>query len=236
MTNKFQARGITKDNKFVYGYYFKADGNGEHYIIKPNVSFSAVNPDEHGECDCGITDFVKITKEPDRFIELYSIKKEKIFENDKIICSYTKYTVRHNINCCAFYATRKNGSHQLYDGLDIKIIGNTHNIKMEERQANYLHIEEDLPRLYGGSPLDYQILETEDSSGLTRVTLIVSPEVGEINEEELKDKFLELLNPKGRGFMTNMWVRGDTIVVKRDHPIPTKSGKIMPLHIINEST
>jgi len=95
-------------------------------------------------------------------------------------------------------------------------------------------IEEDLPRLYGGGSLDYQLLEKEDRNGITKVIINVSPDVGEINEEELKKNFLELMNPIKRNAITiaQIWENVDTIQVERNYPIRTNSGKILPLHII----
>src|SRR5581483_11919655 len=39
-------------------------------------------------------------------------------------------------------------------------------------------LEEELPRRFGGSPLDYQLVEEESARGFTRVVLRVSPRVG----------------------------------------------------------
>jgi hypothetical protein len=94
-------------------------------------------------------------------------------------------------------------------------------------------LEEDLPRLYGGSPIDYQVVEKEDGDGFTRVILNISPDVGGINEEELREKFIELLNPSGRNTNVDMLDKGGNIFVERDYPIPTRSGKIMPIHILH---
>ncbi len=94
-------------------------------------------------------------------------------------------------------------------------------------------LEEDLPGLFGGGPIDYQVVEKEDRDGFTKVILNVSPDVGGINEEELKRTFLELLNPSGRNTNIDMWDKGGNIFVERDYPIPTRSGKIMPVHILH---
>jgi hypothetical protein len=46
-----------------------------------------------------------------------------------------------------------------------------------------LHIlEEVLPARFGGSPLDYQLLEEEDEQGFTRLSLLVSPRVALADE------------------------------------------------------
>jgi hypothetical protein len=94
-------------------------------------------------------------------------------------------------------------------------------------------LEEDMPRLYGGGPIDYQVVEKENSRGLTQLIINVSLDVGDINEEELKKNFLDLLNPSGRNTNIDMWDKADSLVVKRGPPFLTRSGKIMPIHILN---
>jgi hypothetical protein len=42
-------------------------------------------------------------------------------------------------------------------------------------------LEEDLPRAFGGSAADYQIVEDEDSAGRPRIRLLVAPDVGDLD-------------------------------------------------------
>jgi hypothetical protein len=93
-------------------------------------------------------------------------------------------------------------------------------------------LEDDLPSLFGGGPIDYQVVEKEDRDGFTRIILNVSPDVGDINEAELKRTFIELLNPSGRNTNVDILDKGGNIFVERDYPIPTRSGKIMSIHIL----
>jgi len=46
-------------------------------------------------------------------------------------------------------------------------------------------IEELLPSKFGGDSTDYQLLEEEDEKGLTRLNILVSPNVGNIDETDL---------------------------------------------------
>jgi hypothetical protein len=94
-------------------------------------------------------------------------------------------------------------------------------------------LEEDLPELFGGGPLDYQLIEREEIDGISKVILNVSPNVGEINKKNLKKKFFELINPSMRNTNALMWETGETIKVERNPPIQTQSGKILPINIIN---
>jgi hypothetical protein len=94
-------------------------------------------------------------------------------------------------------------------------------------------IEEVLPSRFGGASIDYQVLEEEDEKGRSRLSVLVSPEVGEIDEAELiRTVFAEL----GRGgdtqrMMAEIWSQADTLEVKRRRPFITAAGKLLPLHI-----
>ncbi|MER3446250.1 MAG: hypothetical protein C4291_05130 [Candidatus Dadabacteria bacterium] len=90
--------------------------------------------------------------------------------------------------------------------------------------------EEILPQEFGGSSIDYQLVE-EDGNGLTRLSILVSPQIGEVNEKDLVERFLAEIDKKKRGICVEMWSQGNTIQVKRAHPIPTKRGKIFPFYI-----
>lgn len=91
-------------------------------------------------------------------------------------------------------------------------------------------VEEVLPRKFGGSSTDYQVLEEEDDKGFTRVSIVISPTVGKIDERDFKETVFHELGGTN-SLMVNIWSQADTIRVKRMHPIPTKRGKIMPFHI-----
>jgi len=94
-------------------------------------------------------------------------------------------------------------------------------------------LEEVLPARFGGSSTDYQLVEEEDESGQTRMSLVVSPEVGAIDEAELVETVLSELG-QGRDIkrlMGQMLSQAGTFRVKRMHPLVTARGKLLPLHI-----
>jgi hypothetical protein len=94
-------------------------------------------------------------------------------------------------------------------------------------------IEEVLPAKFGGASIDYQMVEEEDDRGHTRMSVLVSPEVGVIDEDELINTILSELS-KGRDtqrMMAEMWSQAKTIRVKRMRPYITAAGKLLPLHI-----
>lgn len=92
-------------------------------------------------------------------------------------------------------------------------------------------LEEVLPARFGGSPLDYQLLEEEDERHFTRLSLIVSPRVSLADEQAVIDTVLEAL---GRGSAAAdvaraMWAQAKTLRVKRADPVATARGKFLPL-------
>jgi hypothetical protein len=98
-------------------------------------------------------------------------------------------------------------------------------------------LEEMLPARFGGSPLDYQLLEEEDEAGFTRLSLLVSPKIRIEDEKEVIEVVLEAL---GRGSVAAdmaraIWSQAKTLRVKRMEPIWTAQGKLMPLHMKRHS-
>jgi len=93
-------------------------------------------------------------------------------------------------------------------------------------------LEEVLPRRFGGAPTDYQLLEEEDH-GMTRLSLVVSPRVGAVDEARLVVHVLEVLGSPGPGrkMMAEHWRQGATIRVVRRDPMTTGASKIQPLHV-----
>jgi hypothetical protein len=94
-------------------------------------------------------------------------------------------------------------------------------------------MEEVLPAKFGGSSIDYQIMEEEDEDGHTRLSVIVSPEVGEIDEAELIETIITELS-KGKEYrraMAAVWSQAKILRVKRMRPVITARGKLLPLHI-----
>src|SRR3972149_12279529 len=100
--------------------------------------------------------------------------------------------------------------------------------------SEMIHIlEEVLPARFGGSLLDYQLLEEEDEKGFTRLNLLVSPEVEIADEKELIKVVLESLEraSDSADFARALWSQAKTIQVKRKKPVCTDQGKLMPLHL-----
>ena len=94
-------------------------------------------------------------------------------------------------------------------------------------------VEEVLPAKFGGSPLDYQAVEEEGNNGLSHFTLLVSPKVGNVNEERLVQVVLEEIRNGGSNNrrMAAVWEQAGTVRVRREEPQPTKGGKIFPFQV-----
>ena len=77
------------------------------------------------------------------------------------------------------------------------------------------------------------VVEEEDEDGHTRLSVIVSPDVGEIDENEVIKTVLAELSqgPEYRRTMAEVWSQSKTLRVKRMQPITTARGKLLPLHI-----
>lgn len=106
-------------------------------------------------------------------------------------------------------------------------------------------LEEVLPARFGGSPLDYQIIEEEDEHGFTRLSLVVHPKIHIQDDEVVINTVLDALKQNtlecGRGSTAaertrSIWKQVNTLRVKRMAPILTVHGKMMPLHIAKRSS
>ncbi len=90
-------------------------------------------------------------------------------------------------------------------------------------------LEEILPHRFGGDPADYQLVEHEDAEGYTRLSLLMHPRLGPVDEGALLDcvdrTFAECCHACAR-----VWKEVGTLRVERAAPIPTRGGKQMQLH------
>jgi hypothetical protein len=101
-------------------------------------------------------------------------------------------------------------------------------------QTEFLRVlEEVLPAHFGGTSADYQALEEEGENGILQLLLLVSPRVGPVDEDRVRQTFLEELGRDG-GFArlsAELWQRAGTVRVRRQWPVPTQAGKILPFHV-----
>lgn len=92
-------------------------------------------------------------------------------------------------------------------------------------------VENTLPAEFGGGPGDYQLVEEEDETGRTRVTLVVDPAVGALDESRVLAR-LHLALSRGsrdRRFMATIWRDAGSFNMRRETPHSSVRGKIPPL-------
>jgi len=93
-------------------------------------------------------------------------------------------------------------------------------------------LESTIPREFGGGPGDYQLMEEEDDNAQTRLTLLVHPEVGELNEQRLLEALQEgLANGSTDRRAARIWQAAGTLRIRRQVPYASPRGKTLPLHI-----
>jgi hypothetical protein len=94
-------------------------------------------------------------------------------------------------------------------------------------------LEEVLPRRFGGGPTDYQLVEEEDEHGHSRVHLIVSPGVGQVDEGAIVEAAIAFLRVGGpaESMMADIWSSGDALRLVRREPEASQGGKVLSLHI-----
>jgi hypothetical protein len=94
-------------------------------------------------------------------------------------------------------------------------------------------LENIIPSEFGGGPGDYQLVEEEDSAGQTRLTLLVHPNVGDLDSEKVLFSLQQALAEGSRNnrFMTGIWRNAGTFRIRREPPNASARGKILPLQI-----
>ena len=92
-------------------------------------------------------------------------------------------------------------------------------------------LESELPSRFGGSPLDYQLVEEEDEKGFTRMCILVSPAVQLTDEQAVIDAVLaELARTSLSGDLASrQWNQAGVVTVRREQPTLTGRGKILML-------
>jgi hypothetical protein len=93
-------------------------------------------------------------------------------------------------------------------------------------------LEQVLPARFGGSAADYQLVEAEDEAGIVRLTLVISPRVGPVEEQHARELLLEELRRDGGPSVagSQAWERGGTVRIHRGEPTATAAGKVLPFH------
>ncbi|HEY1267764.1 MAG TPA: hypothetical protein VGH16_10955, partial [Candidatus Binatia bacterium] len=96
-------------------------------------------------------------------------------------------------------------------------------------------IEEALPHRFGGASIDYQLLE-EDLGSATRLTIVVSPRVGEVVENDVIAEFLRQVRAGHPALReaSRLWEDSRAVRVVRAEPVLTPRGKLMPVRVVRD--
>jgi hypothetical protein len=94
-------------------------------------------------------------------------------------------------------------------------------------------VETTLPAEFGGGIGDYQLCEEEDPGGQTRLSLLVHPRIGSLDEERLLARLQQGLANGSRGnrFMAGVWTAARTLRIRREAPVVSPRGKILPIRV-----
>ena len=94
-------------------------------------------------------------------------------------------------------------------------------------------LENTIPAEFGGGPGDYQLVEEEDDRGQTRLTLVIHPAVGRLDEARLLIRLQQGLARGSRNhrFISKVWQDAGTFRIKREVPYASARGKILPLRV-----
>jgi hypothetical protein len=95
----------------------------------------------------------------------------------------------------------------------------------------YPIVEGELPRRFGGGVGDFQLVESQDDAGVSRLRLRVDPSVGPLDEGVLREALLEAIGAKRScyGFMADMLRKADALDVERRPAERTAAGKVLPV-------
>lgn len=98
----------------------------------------------------------------------------------------------------------------------------------------FVLLEQVLPARFGGGPADYQLVELQAPGGLPRYELRISPELGPLDEAAAGRLLLEELGRRKRHyrFMAEQWAQTGALTVRRERPLPSPLGKIMPFRTL----
>ena len=101
--------------------------------------------------------------------------------------------------------------------------------------SDMIHIlEHDLPQKFGGSLLDYQLVEEENIDGLTKLVLVVDPSVPITDNQHIADTFLQVMQTSMPSIRLAQpeYKTGNVVTVRREKPYTTSRGKHLPIRTL----
>jgi hypothetical protein len=94
-------------------------------------------------------------------------------------------------------------------------------------------LETTLPARFGGSAIDYQVVEEEAVDGAAHLVLRIRPAVGAVVEATVRATLLQELARGGvvDEYQAALIGRAESIVIRRLPPLHTRVGKVLPFQI-----
>ncbi len=94
-------------------------------------------------------------------------------------------------------------------------------------------IEQVLPSRFGGTALDYQLVEEAGPDGNLRLALYVAPACGQLDAEQLRAVFLAALaaGTAADRYQAALLERAHSLTIRRERPHVTAGGKMLPFHV-----
>jgi len=101
-------------------------------------------------------------------------------------------------------------------------------------RSNVLQVlEEVLPATFGGSSLDYQLVEEEATASNTSLVLRIHPAVGALDEGRVRETLLRSLAAGGTvdANHAELLRLAGSVTISRQPPVATPAGKVLPLQL-----
>lgn len=97
-------------------------------------------------------------------------------------------------------------------------------------------IEHTLPARFGGTAVDYQLVEEAGPNGNVRLVLRVAPSCGDLDDDRIRDAFLAALadGTVSDRYQAALLERAQSVTVRRERPQATPGGKMLPFHALHE--
>jgi hypothetical protein len=101
----------------------------------------------------------------------------------------------------------------------------------------YRVLEDVLPKRFGGAATEFQLVESQDTGGVPRYTLLVNPSIGPLDNAGVASAFLEELGKLANHYryMVNLWDQVDILTIARERPRQTSRGKTLPFRTLGPS-
>jgi hypothetical protein len=95
-------------------------------------------------------------------------------------------------------------------------------------------VENVLPGRFGGTSIDYQILEEEEKEGRSFITIVARSDLGDLDENTIIEAVLNEIRKGNDAYRmaAELWSQTKSIRVKRMNPVTTPGAKLLPVYTL----